>query len=132
MNLIINSYSLVLLVSGMITLLVAFLIFQKLGKAARWIGFVMLVTAWWAVTYSFELMSQTLRQMQFWTSLEYIGIVLLPVSWIVFIGKEQWLTKRNLALILQFQLLHCFLYGRTHCIAFTILKHGLIKADRFR
>ena len=98
-----NIFSITLLISGSVTVFMALLILQRLGGAVRWFGFLMLAIAIWALSYGFELSTNTLAQMLFWINLEYIGVALLPALWIVFIikfiGKEQWLIPANLCLI---------------------------------
>ncbi|WP_246085472.1 sensor histidine kinase [Solitalea koreensis] len=77
--------------------------FKKLGSVVRWFSLLMLLIAIWAITYSFELSCRTLPDMLFWINFEYIGIALLPATWIIFIihfiGKENWLNKTIIALI---------------------------------
>ncbi|MBC7400332.1 MAG: PAS domain-containing protein [Mucilaginibacter sp.] len=98
-----NPFAITLIVSGLVTLLVAWMIFKKTGGTVRWFGYVMVGIAIWAISYGCELSSDTLRQMLFWINIEYLGIALLPPLWIVFviafIGKESWLTPLNWALI---------------------------------
>jgi PAS domain S-box-containing protein len=103
MNLLFNSYSILLLVGGLFTLLLALLLLKRIGGTSRWSGLNTLCTAWWAITYSCELSSQTLPAMHRWVNLEYLGIAPLTLTWTVFIilftGKDKWLTKRNIALL---------------------------------
>jgi signal transduction histidine kinase len=98
-----NPFAITLIVSGLVTSLVAWLIFKKTGGTVRWFGYVMVGIAIWAISYGCELSSDTLRQMLFWINIEYLGIALLPPLWIVFviafIGKESWLTPLNWVLI---------------------------------
>lgn len=57
----------------------------------------------WCVTYALELLSASLAAKMFWTKLEYVAFVSIPVLWLVFVlqytGREQWLTRRNLVLV---------------------------------
>lgn len=103
MDLTFNSYAIPLLVSGLFTLLLALLLLNRFGKASKWFGINMIFTAWWAITYGFELASTTLKDILFWINLEYIGITILPITWLIsialFTGKEKLLTKRNLLII---------------------------------
>ena len=98
--------------SGVATLLLSLLIFQKLGAAVRWFAVMMWCIVIWAISYGFELASGTMSQMLFWVNLEYIGISFLPSTWIMFmirfIGKEEWLTRKNIALIFSFPALALF------------------------
>lgn len=101
-----NTFSIVLLVSGVGASLLSILIFQRLGGAVRWFGLVMLCIATWAIAYGFELASHTLKQMLLMIDLEYIGISFLPTAWIIFmirfIGKDEWLTLRNRIILFSF------------------------------
>jgi PAS domain S-box-containing protein len=98
-----NVFAITLILSGFITLGVAWMVFKKTGGAVRWFGYVMVFIALWAITYGCELSSDTLQQMLFWVNIEYLGIALLPPLWAVFVigfvGKENWLTPLNRALI---------------------------------
>lgn len=98
-----NSYSVVLISSGLATFFISYLIFKRLGGTVRWFSLLMFFIGLWAVTYGMELSCQTLPDMLFWINLEYIGIALLPASWIIFIinfiGKEQWLKWHTSLLI---------------------------------
>jgi PAS domain S-box-containing protein len=122
MNLSISAYLIILVVSAFFTLLLAVLLFRRLGRSSKWLGWNMVTTAWWAITYSCELLSERLSQMLFWVDLQYIGIALVPATWlffiISFIGKQQWFTTRNILLIWSIPIL-------TLLIVWTNEHHGL-------
>src|SRR2546428_8725469 len=103
MHLIFNIFSTILLLSGLVSLLTALFIFKRMGGAATWFGLMMLTIVIWSLCYGFELASIDLQEILFWSNLKYIGICLLsPIGAIFiihYIGKEVWLTKRNLILI---------------------------------
>jgi PAS domain S-box-containing protein len=98
-----NPFAISLIISGLITLLVAWMIFKRISGTLRWFGYAMVGIAIWAISYGCELSSDTLQQMLFWINIEYLGIALLPPLWIVFViaftGKEKWLIPLNLVLI---------------------------------
>lgn len=98
-----NPFAITLIISGLVTLGIAGMVFKKTGGTVRWFGYVMVFIAIWAITYGFELSSDTLSQMLFWVNVEYLGIALLPPLWAVFVigftGKENWLTPLNWVLI---------------------------------
>ena len=58
----------------------------------------------WSLSYGFELSSTTLEQMLFWQNIEYLGIVFIPVFWLLFIlkftGRDKYLTIKNFIWIL--------------------------------
>ncbi len=63
----------------------------------------MLAVAWWSVGYMLELGSIHLSGKLFWTSFNFVAIVVVPVALLAFAlqytGREQWLTRRNLILL---------------------------------
>lgn len=99
-----NIYSSVLIASGIITLLLCINIFRRYEIVVRWFGFMVLSIAVWALSYGFELATTNLDEMLFWIKFEYLGISFLPACWFFFIvkftGKDEWITKRNLSLVL--------------------------------
>jgi len=101
-----NIFSIVLLVSGVVAILISAWVFMRSGGMLRWFSYMMFCIAAWAITYGLELASTSLDQMLFWINLEYVGITLLPACWIVFIiffiGKDDWLTVPNWILIFAF------------------------------
>lgn len=94
-----NSFATTLLVSGLITFFLGYIIYQRLGGAAKWFGILLLFLGIWSVAYAFELSCTTLDQMLFWINIEYIGIATLPALWFVFCiqhtGHSAWLTPIN-------------------------------------
>ncbi len=98
-----NVYSLILILSGMLTLVLSGVVFRRLGGAVHSFGYVMLGIGVWAVAYGLELASGTLNQMLFWVNVEYLGIAFLPALWLVFIlkfiGRERWLNPFGLFMI---------------------------------
>lgn len=98
-----NAYALVLILSGIVTLAIAGVVFRRAGGAVHSFGYVMSGIAIWAIAYGFELASTTLGQMLFWINIEYIGIGFLPALWLVFIlrfiGRERWLNAFGLFMI---------------------------------
>ncbi len=99
-----NIYSIILIASGVITLLLCFNIFRRYEIVVRWFGFMVLAIAVWALSYGFELATTNLGEMLFWIKIEYVGISFLPACWFFFIvkfaGKDEWITSRNLSLVL--------------------------------
>ncbi len=63
----------------------------------------MLAVAEWSLGYNFELSNVDLPGKLFWTNFNFVGIVIVPVAWLIFslqyTGREQWLTRRNLSLL---------------------------------
>ena len=85
----------------------------------------MLSISWWALGYSVELGVSTLSAKIFWTNLQYLGISLVPVSWLVFAlqyaGREEWLNRRTISYLLIWPLI-------TQLLAWTNPSHHLFRA----
>lgn len=98
-------FSFILLVSGLITLLVAGLMYKRLDNSVRTFTYTMLAVAIWAIGDGLVLLSDEMREMLFWTRFEYIGISMLPALWITsvikLIGKPEWL-KTSITPLLYF------------------------------
>ena len=92
----VNIFALALILSGVISLLLCWYIFQKLTGGVRFFATIMLGIAVWAIGYGIELNCSTLGDMQFWSNVQCLGISFLPLFWIIFvikfIGKNNWLT----------------------------------------
>lgn len=93
-----NLFAITLILSGMVTIGMSLAILRRISKAVRCFGYVMLSIGIWAVTYGFELSSDTLSQMLLWTDFEYLGVAGAPTLWIIFVinftGRDRWLTPR--------------------------------------
>lgn len=81
-----------------------------------------LFVALYAITYSFELLSSTLDWIWFWVKLEYVGIVSIPVTLLLFTlvytEQNQWVSRRSVALLFVVPLIVLLL-------VWTNLWHGL-------
>jgi len=84
----------------------------------------MLAVVEWSVANVLELGSPDLGAKLFWVNLEYLGIVIIPVMWLVFAlqysGRERYLTRRNLVLLLSIPLI-------TLLLIWTNKLHGLMR-----
>jgi|JI6StandDraft_1071083.scaffolds.fasta_scaffold03474_7 PAS domain S-box-containing protein len=93
-----NSYSIILIICGLITLYMCVRIFRRYEIVVRWFGYMMLGIAIWALSYGFELSSTSLEQMLFWINIEYLGIAFIPAFWLLFLlkftGKDKWLSPK--------------------------------------
>ncbi len=51
----------------------------------------------WSLSYAFELLAVSLNQKLFWERVEFLGIVVIPLAWFVFVaeylGHPQWMKK---------------------------------------
>jgi len=76
---------------------------RRPAPGAEPFALLMLAVAVWSLGYALELGCIDLRAQVLWAKVEYLGIVTLPVTWLVFAlhyaGREQWLTPRRLAMV---------------------------------
>jgi PAS domain S-box-containing protein len=74
---------------------------RRPGAAA--VTLLMLAVTEWSLAYAFELCSPDLPFKLFWGKFAYLGVVVVPVAWLAFVlqytGREKWLTRRNVALL---------------------------------
>lgn len=93
-----SPYSLSLLVFAVIVLLLAVFLFTRLSKEVRWFGAMMIAVAIWAASDGIMVGMDDLEAMLWVVDVEYIGITLVPVFWLLFVlkfvGKEAWLNPR--------------------------------------
>ena len=119
-----NPYALPLFVSASLSLMLAVLAWRRRPTpGATTITVLMLAMVLWCVTYALELLSTDLAAKIFWTKVQYIAIVSIPVLWLVFVlqysGREHLLTRRNLLLL-------CLIPMMTVLLLWTNRYHGLI------
>lgn len=85
----------------------------------------MLAVAGWLVGNALEMGSVTLSTKIFWANVQYLGIVVVPVAWLAFAvqyaGRQTWLTRRNLLLLL-------ILPTVTLVLVWTNPAHGLFRS----
>ena len=77
-------YAVPLFGAALICLLVAGLGWQRRGPGATAYAVLLLSVAIWAAGYGLELLSEPLAQKLFWSKVQYIGIVVVPVAWLIF------------------------------------------------
>lgn len=91
-----NAYSITLLLFGIAAVIMSIIIFRRSGEAVRQFAFITFGISIWSIAYAFELSSLDYFSMIFWLRLEYIGVAFLPAMWlqfiVKFIGKKHWLT----------------------------------------
>lgn len=96
-------YPLLLLLAFMLAFSLARYAYQRRpSPGAAPLALLMAAAAQWSLTYAFELSSVTLQAKLFWAKVEYLGIVILPVAWLLFAlaytGRNRWLTPSRLTL----------------------------------
>ncbi len=75
----------------------------KRSQEVRFLIFVELFAAIWAVTYALEFASPNLETKKFWSQISYFGIAFLPLSYFLFTTafsqKNNIINRRNIALL---------------------------------
>jgi PAS domain S-box-containing protein len=93
-----------LLVAAAVLATLAFFAWRRHpAPGARAFALLMLAASEWSLGYALELGSTALPTKVFWADVQYLGIVIVPGAWLVFVlryvGAEEWLSRRNLALL---------------------------------
>ena len=97
-------YLIPLLIAGLLSLALAMYGWQRrfIPGATAFIV-LMLALAEWSLGYIMEIVSPDLSAKIFWGQVQYLGIVIVPLAWLVFAlqytGWQNWLTRRNLMLL---------------------------------
>jgi len=84
MNIDFNLLSSSLLVAAILAGFISTTAFIRSGNSVRMFASMMLGVTIWSLAYSMELSSTTLDDMLFWIKIEYIGITMIPVFWLLF------------------------------------------------
>jgi len=119
-----NPYALVLLIAAAISVMLALYTWRRRpALGATPLTLLMVSVAEWSVGYALELGVPSMAAKVFWAKLEYLGIVMVPVTWLAltlqFTGQEKVLTRRRLALLVVVPLV-------TLLMAWTNELHGLV------
>jgi PAS domain S-box-containing protein len=99
-----NPYVFILAIAALISATLAFLALRRRpARGATVLALLMLAAYEWSVGYVMELGSVNLRDQIFWAKVQYLGIVSVPLLWLIlsvqYTGRERWLSRRNLALL---------------------------------
>jgi PAS domain S-box-containing protein len=121
-------YILPLIISSIIGGFVAVYVWQwrATTRGAMALVILALATAEWSLGYALEIAGADLPTKIFWGKSQYIGIVTVPLSWIIFAYSHStqgtWMTRRHVSLLSIVPLI-------TLILAFTTELHGLIWKD---
>jgi PAS domain S-box-containing protein len=121
-------YILPLVLSSFITGLVALYVWDRRATASGAMALVLLAlaSAEWSMGYALEIAGADLATKIFWGKSQYIGIVLVPLSWVIFAyvysTQGTRMTRRTMALLSIVPLI-------TFILALTTESHGLIWKD---
>ena len=95
-----NLYAVTLLFLGVAAGFLSLFIIYRLSDSVRWFAFTLLNGVIWAFFYGLELASTDLTGIYFWIKFQYVGIVLLPITWLLFClkytGRESWAGNTSL------------------------------------
>lgn len=99
-----SPYILPLVITAVLLVPLALLLSRRRGAPGVGpLATLMLGVALWSLAYAYSLAQVALSAQLFWINMTYLGIGLVPASWLVFaleyVGLEAWLTRRRLALL---------------------------------
>ena len=74
---------------------------ERPEPGARPLALMLAGQSWWSVFYVFQLQATTLPQKVFWSNVEWLGVVVIPVAWLMFAleytGNDQYVRPRYVA-----------------------------------
>ncbi len=99
-----SPYALALVLTAVAAGIVVLLAWRRRPAPGAWpTVFLMLGVAEWSLAYALELGSANLGAQVLWAKVQYLGIVSVPVMWLIlaveYTGLGKWLTRRNLILL---------------------------------
>ena len=99
-----SPYSIPFLAGGCITLILATTVWRNRSyTCARPFALLMLAVTVWSFGAAFEVSSAELQAQMIALFIQYLGIVTVPVAWLLFAfeysGREHWITRQNLLLL---------------------------------
>ncbi|HMX18461.1 MAG TPA: PAS domain S-box protein [Anaerolineales bacterium] len=117
----------VLLITALISIFIAFYIWpQRKTRGVTALIILSLSAAQWLIFYALEVSAIDLETKFFWGKLEYVGIVLAPLSWLLFsldyAGLERFLGRRAIVV-------YSIIPAITIALAVTTEYHGLIWSE---
>ncbi|MFB6253829.1 MAG: histidine kinase N-terminal 7TM domain-containing protein, partial [Halobacteriaceae archaeon] len=91
---------------------------------------------WWSATVVFELQATTFAMKLFWSNIQWVGVVTIPVAWVLFAltytGRDEYVRPQYIALLLVIPLITIVLAvtGEYHNLLYqgaTLVKSGNIR-----
>src|SRR5205823_3578954 len=97
-------YVIPLILSVIVSIWVAIVAWRRRSMpGALPLGLLMLGVAEWSLAYTLELGSRDLSTAVFWDNSTWLGIVIIPATWLAFAlqytDRGHWLTRRTVALL---------------------------------
>lgn len=117
-------YSVIFLVTTLISFFVAYLAWQRRSvKGAKELTLLMIAAGIWTFWIIFETAAHTMFWKVFWSKLEYTGAITTPILYLIFVlrfvGRDKYITKKNLLLLFIIPI-------ATLLLTFTNEKHNLV------
>lgn len=111
MEFILNPFSIILILSGLLVGGLSIYIIFKVEDSTRWITLTMLCAAIWGFFYGIELSVSTKNAMLFFIKLEYLGISFIAAFWLIFSLKYTGYSSKNYNLLIaSILLIPCITY----------------------
>jgi PAS domain S-box-containing protein len=111
------------MVAAILTILALVIWLRQRAPEAKTAALLLLAGAEWLLGYGLHLSSEALPTKILWNKVQYLGMVTLPVAWLIYTlqytGHEKWVTRRLVALLSVVPLIMLLL-------VFTNEAHGLI------
>jgi PAS domain S-box-containing protein len=122
-----NPYVLPLVIAAALSAALALYVWRRRpAPGAGPLTLLILAVAEWSLGYALELGSADFSAKIFWSNVNFLGIVIVPVAWLAFAlqytGREKWLTRRNMVMLAIEPLV-------TLLLAWTNEAHGLFRSD---
>jgi PAS domain S-box-containing protein len=89
-----------LLIAAVLAAVLAFYTYQRIAApGARVFVALMSAVAVWSAGYALRLYSETLPGKTFWAQVQFVGVVVAPTAWLLFVavytGRERWFVRRR-------------------------------------
>lgn len=114
---------LILVATALVTRLAYYAWKRRPATGSTLFTLLMLAMAQWSLAYTLEITSTNLAAKLIWAKIQFLGVAILPVAWLIFVleysGKESRITRRNLVLLILIPL-------STFLLAITNEAHGWI------
>ncbi|MGD2249156.1 MAG: histidine kinase N-terminal 7TM domain-containing protein [Candidatus Methanofastidiosia archaeon] len=97
-------YTIPLIGISIVSIILGVYIWWRFRRSWAIVGaLLILASAEWTLGYALELGSGTLSLKIFWNKVQFIGIAIIPVSWLLYMlhytGHEKWITRRTVTLL---------------------------------
>ena len=104
MNLHAIPYIIPLILSGITLLILAGYLYKNdRSLNAKIFTFLLFFVSFWSFAYALQIFSDQYSWIVFWAKIKYFGIVLVPITWLLFsllyAGKKGWVNKKNIILM---------------------------------